>query len=163
MLVVGIDPGERKTGIAWIRRAKNGAKISRCTNVIFATQNQLHIRWALLRRKIESFFKGLPEPPVSVAVEVPGDWIRDGVPLTSILRLHAAYAVIVSEVSRICPQACLMAVKPGAWNGSLEKSDTWAAMERKYQGKITSDDAADALGIADYAFSVALKVFASKA
>ena len=154
MLVLGIDPGAMKTGLAWIREKSDGV-IQRAVFMIKCNET-FPFRYAIFQRKLEAFFKTLPEPPIAVAIEEPEHRERNAQEpetLSSILHLEGIYAACASEVLRTWNPMRLLIWKPRVWRKIyFTKKDVAESMGKLYHVSFKSDDESDALGIADYAW-----------
>jgi Holliday junction resolvasome RuvABC endonuclease subunit len=155
MLVIGIDPGAAKTGVAWIRQ--EGRKISRAVYTIYSTERTPH-RYFSFKRQLLMVLGQIPEPPVAVAIEEPDHRHRKHFEMADVIslgRLEAIYAIALSEVSGCWPEAILHSWKPIIWKGDgVSKEKTMARMGRKYKVSFGTDDESDALGIADHALQL---------
>jgi Holliday junction resolvasome RuvABC endonuclease subunit len=153
MLVLGIDPGAMNTGIAWIR--EHEGVISRAV-IRLVCDEQHPFRYSRLREKLESVFATLPERPEAIGVEEPEHRVQGSYEgYVSVLHLEGIYAVIVGEIFRTWGSIPLFPWKPRIWRKvDVDKEMVMEQMGKKYQVDFKNDDESDALGIADYAFSL---------
>jgi Holliday junction resolvasome RuvABC endonuclease subunit len=160
MLVVGIDPGSYNTGFAWVRL--KGAMGQRITKSAYSwhTAGSRMARYALMREKLDTALRQLPEAPLMVAIEEP-DRGTNTKPfkVKNISFLNGCYAICVAEVARQFPRTILHDIRYESWTGGLQKSDVYSRLIAKYDVQVPfqNDDVADALGLADYAFEIAKK------
>jgi hypothetical protein len=149
MLVIGIDPGTFKTGIASV----NSAEQARMATLFVATD--VPYRYGMLRDHLADFLVELEEDPAVIAIEPPKEVPNPGDPkeeIRRVIRLNCIYAVIISEVSRLWPHTPILALSPSIWRRPNEtKEDVAYRMSVKYGVDFETDDESDALGIADYA------------
>jgi Holliday junction resolvasome RuvABC endonuclease subunit len=149
MLVLGIDPGSAKTGIAQVN--SNG----QCKFKTLWAENRIPFRYGTFRNELADFLVELEEDPVALAIEQPEEIPRPGVEekeVRSIVRLNCICAVIISEVTRLWPNINILPWSPRVWRRQNEtKEDVAYRMSVKYGVEFQTDDDSDALGIADYA------------
>lgn len=149
MLVIGIDPGAMKTGIAWVTSSGQ----ARFTTLWAA--NRIPFRYGTYRNELADFLVQLEEDPVAVAIEQPNETPdpTDGEEgMRSVIRVNCICAVTISEVTRLWPHASLLCWAPKIWRKQHEnKEDVAYRMAMKYGLGFKSDDESDALGIADHA------------
>lgn len=149
MLVLGIDPGSAKTGIASVN--SNG----KCKFKTIIAENRIPFRYGTFRDELADFIVELEEDPVAIAIEQPEELPRPGVEekeIRSVIRLNCICAVIISEVTRLWPNIKILPWSPKVWRRANEtKEDVAYRMNVKYGVDFETDDDSDALGIADYA------------
>lgn len=149
MLVIGIDPGTYKTGIASVNSAEQ-AKIA----TLFADAG-IPYRYGMFRDHLADFLVELEEDPAAIAIEQPNELPSPGDStdeVRRIVRLNCIYAVIISEVSRLWPHTPILSWAPRVWRKQNEtKKDVAYRMSVKYGVDFETDDESDALGIADHA------------
>lgn len=155
MLVIGIDPGAAKTGVAWVRQ--EGSRISRAVYTIYSVETTPH-RYFSFKRQLLMTLGQLPEPPVAVAIEEPERRRREHferADVMSLVHLEAIYAIALSETTGCWPDAIVHSWKPLIWKGDgVSKGKTMSRMGRKYNVSFGTDDESDALGIADHALQL---------
>jgi hypothetical protein len=149
MLVIGIDPGAAKTGIASVN-ATGQFRFS----TLWA-DNRVPFRYGTFRDELAGFLVELDEDPTVIAIEQPEEIPEPGDgpdKFRSLIRVNCICAVIVSEVSRLWPNTPLLPWAPRIWRRQEEtKADVAYRMSVKYGVDFETDDESDALGIADYA------------
>lgn len=149
MLVIGIDPGSAKTGIAWINDAGQFR-----FSTLFA-ENRIPFRYGAFRDLLADFLVELPEDPAAVAIEQPEEIPRPGEAeneIRGLIRMNCICAVIISEVTRLWPNINILPWPPRVWRRQNEtKEDVAYRMSVKYGVEFGTDDESDALGIADHA------------
>lgn len=149
MLVLGIDPGSMKTGIAWVNSA------GQCRFTTLYAENHIPWRYGTFRNELADFVVQLDEDPVAVAIEQPEEippLHADEKEMRSMVRLNCICAVIISEITRLWPNIKILPWPPRIWRRSNEtKADVAYRMSVKYGVEFQTDDDSDALGIADHA------------
>lgn len=149
MLVLGIDPGAVKTGIASVNG--NG----QCRLATLWAENRIPFRYGTFRDELADFLVELDEDPAVIAIEQPSELPEPGDgedKFRSLIRVNCICAVIVSEVSRLWPNTPILPWVPRVWRKAEEtKTDVAYRMSVKYGVEFETDDESDALGIADYA------------
>jgi hypothetical protein len=149
MLVIGIDPGAAKTGIAWI----NEAGQSHFTTI--QAENRIPFRYGAFRDLLADFLVELPEDPAVIAIEQPEEIPRPGEgenEIRGLIRMNCICAVIISEVTRLWPNINILPWPPRVWRRQNEtKEDVEYRMSMKYGVDFNTDDESDAMGIADHA------------
>lgn len=149
MLVIGIDTGAIKTGIAWV----NSAGQAQFSTLI--ASNLIPFRYGTYRDQLAGFLVELEEDPVVVALEHPRELPRLGEgpdEIKSLVRVNCITAVTVSEVTRLWPHTPILSWSPRVWRKQNEtKKDVAYRMSVKYDVDFQTDDESDALGIADHA------------
>jgi Holliday junction resolvasome RuvABC endonuclease subunit len=152
MLILGIDPGAMKTGVAWVSDS-SGRPVGYVSTV--KSEIEWPHRYAHVRVQLETLFQWLPEEPTAVAIEEPS---LDNVGQSpterfSIYHLCGIYGIVVAEVMRTWKNVAVMPWKPMEWRGlGMNKKDVMKRMAAKYGVQLDNDDEGDALGIADHAF-----------
>ena len=152
MLVVGIDPGTQKTGVAWASDSKGrltgGAQTAK--SVI-----EWPHRYAHMLDQVKAIFEWLPEEPYAVAIEEPsvdGKDVYDASTRASFCHLHGMFAALSSEALRTCRKVIFLPWKTAEWRGvGPDKKIILGKMSAKYGIQLDTDDEGDALGIADHA------------
>jgi hypothetical protein len=149
MLVLGIDPGSMKTGIASVNSA------GKCRFKTLWADNHIPWRYGTFRNELADFLVELEEDPVAVAIEQPEELPLPGSnekEIRSIVRLNCICAVIISEVTRLWPNINILPWPPRIWRKQNEtKADVAYRMAVKYGVDFETDDDSDSLGIADHA------------
>jgi Holliday junction resolvasome RuvABC endonuclease subunit len=153
MWVLGIDVALVRTGVAAI---EDGRATWRGT--ITTEGEELGPRYVKLREALERLTRRMKRQasPSVVAVEQPELGIRPDHEAASVLKLFGAFSVSYVEAVRLWPKARVVGVEPAQWKGSLQKSLTARMMEAKYGVKCRTLDESDALGLADWAWDLAL-------
>ena len=112
MLVLGIDPGSMKTGIASVNSA------GKCRFKTLWADNHIPWRYGTFRNELADFLVELEEDPVAVAIEQPEELPLPGSnekEIRSIVRLNCICAVIISEVTRLWPNINILPWPPRIW------------------------------------------------
>lgn len=153
MLIVGIDPGSMFTGFAQIREV-NG-QVTRFITCFKASVHFPH-RYMVMRERLEYFLLRLPAHPNLIVIERPLDILPTTGSLKSIFHLQGGYAVVAAEVGRLFGTGVpLITPNCREWMEGRER-DAKAVYEqlgKKYNyTSFTTDDEADALGLADYGY-----------
>lgn len=168
MLTIGIDVGLVKTGVAAL---VDGHVAKVFTISVEGDPKDTGPRYAYLRRALAvaagRIIAGIGQPAV-IALEIPDedegvDGIRDGHEKMDVAKVYGAYAVLYAEASRLWPKAHLVSVTPAQWKGPYPKALTVGILTAKYpKAPCQNGHEWDALGIADWAFDVALAQAAVK-
>lgn len=149
MLVLGIDPGSVKTGIAWVNSA------GQCKFKTLYAENHIPWRYGAFRNELADFIVELDEDPVAVAIEQPEEVPRtpeEEKDFRAIVRVNCIVAVIISEITRLWPNIKILPWSPRVWRRQNEtKADVAYRMSVKYGVDFETDDDSDSLGIADHA------------
>jgi len=153
VLVIGIDPGSLVTGFAVIREesGKRTRDITSWKSAISYPQ-----RYMLMRRKLEEFLLAVRCFPSMVVIEKPLDILPSTGSLKNSFQLHGNYAVILGELDRIFGQD-LVTVTPTCrdWMRGMTARQLYPGLAQKYNySSFTTDDEADALGLADYGYEL---------
>lgn len=146
MLVLGIDPGTSKTGIAAVSSA--GFAVAKTLLAL----NAPPFRYATFRDQLAEFLVALEEDPVAVAIEEPkAELTENGDDLSKIIIMQGIYAVTMAEIDRLWPHAKVFPWKPHIWRKpGVTKDDVARRMAQKYKLDFETDDDSDATGIADH-------------
>jgi hypothetical protein len=153
VLVVGIDPGSLVTGFAkiWEREGKLTRDITSWKSACSYPH-----RYMLMRERLEAFLLALPDRPSMVVIEKPLDILPQSGSLKNSFQLHGNYAVILAELARIFGQNLPM-VTPTCrdWMKGVSARQLYPVLAQKYNYSVfTTDDEADALGLADYGYEL---------
>lgn len=155
MLVLGIDVSLVNTGVAAI---EDGRAVKWFTINVEGDPEDTGPRFAKLREAITlaavRVLKG--KAPSIVVIERPEHGIRAGRDAGSILKLYGSFAVCYAECSRLWPKARLVGVEPQRWKGNYPKGLTEGMMRAKYRVECANDHEWDGLGLADYAWDLAM-------
>jgi hypothetical protein len=163
MLVLGIDPGLLKTGVAalvdgWVKKV--------FTISVEGDPKDTGPRFACLRRSLAVAAHRLIMEigqPVVIAVEIPDedegvDGIREGHEKMDVAKVYGAYAVLYAEASRLWPKTRLLSVTPRQWKGAYQKGLTERILGAKYpEARCANSHEWDALGLADWSSVLAGK------
>lgn len=162
MLVIGIDVGLVKTGVAAL---VDGHVAKVFTIAVEGDPKDTGPRYAYLRRSLAiaaGRILAVIGQPAVIALEIPDedegiDGIRDDHEKMSVAKVYGAYAVLYAEASRLWPKAHLVSVTPAQWKGPYPKELTERIISAKYKGAPCQNGHEwDALGIADWGHQVAL-------
>ena len=152
MLVVGIDPGTQKTGVAWASDSKG--RLTGGAQTVKSTIEWPH-RYAHVISQVRPIFQWLPEEPYAVAIEEPSvdsSELYDAARRASFCHLHGIYAALVAEVLQTWKSVIFLPWKTAEWRGvGPDKKIVLGKMSAKYGIQLDTDDEGDGLGIADHA------------
>lgn len=154
ILVVGVDVALRQSGVAAI---KDRRLAWRSTIKVEGDKQDTGPRYAILRRSLEALFGRMRlRSPALIVIEQPEHGIRAGHEPESVMKLYGAFAVCYAECCRLYPRATVRGVTPREWKGNLQKDLTARMMASKYDTEFNNYDEADAVGLADYAWDLAV-------
>jgi len=155
MLVLGIDVALTDTGLAAI---EDGRAVKWLTISVEGDAEETGPRFAKLRESLElvavRIFK--KKAPGIVVIERPEHGIREGRDPGSILKLYGSFAVCYAECARLWPKARLVGIEPQRWKGNYPKGLMERMMRAKYRVECDNHNEWDGLGLADYAWDLAL-------
>jgi hypothetical protein len=155
MLVLGIDVALTNTGLAAI---EDGRAVKWLTISVEGDAEETGPRFVKLRESLELVAVRIlkKKAPAIVVIEKPEHGLREGRGAGSIMKLYASFAVCYAECARLWPNAQLVGVEPKRWKGNYPKGLTEGMMRAKYGVECANADEWDALGLADYAWDLAL-------
>jgi RNase H-fold protein (predicted Holliday junction resolvase) len=156
MLVLGIDAGLVRTGIAAL---EDGKIIRACTIVVEGDTKYTGPRYSFLRRALEQVALNVlkRKQPAVVAIDQPDedegeDGIREGHEKMDVAKLYGAYAVLFAEAERLWPKTRVVGATPSQWKGPYPKGLTVGRMAFKYGGRAAANQHEwDAVALADWA------------
>ncbi len=161
MLVIGIDVGLVKTGVAAVR---DGRVEKVFTITVDGDVKDTGPRYAKLRESL-SFAKvrllGTLPPPAVVAIEQPDedegqDGVREGHEKMDVMKLYGDFAVLYAESCRLWREARVIGVTPWQWKGPYPKGLTQRILAARYPEALCANEHEwDGLGLASWAFQVA--------
>lgn len=162
MLILGIDPGSMFTGFAWIREV-NGEVIRFIT--CFKCDISLPHRYMQMGEKLEAQLDRLPAIPNLVVIERPLDLLPTEGSLHAVFRLQGGYAIVARELGRKFGTSIpLLTPTVREWMKNRPKDDVYTELCLRYNyQKFTTDDEADALGLADFGYEIKRKEYARHA
>lgn len=160
MYVVGIDAGLSRSGVVAIY----GGRVDWYHEVHVGPikvpgpvrGQELVARYEVLQKEIESL-KQWSQPDL-VAIEQPGEEIRKDRTAVAVMHLHGAFAVWATIVKRIWPDSTVVGVTPRGWKGRQSKDWTDRVFAAKYGVRLETEHLRDALGIADYASDLLVRL-----
>jgi hypothetical protein len=161
MLVIGLDPGLVRTGVAALR---DGRVEKVFTIAVEGDPKDTGPRFSFLRRAFELASRRLIGPlgtPDLVALEIPDedegvDGVRPGHEKMDVAKLYGAYAVLYAEANRIWPSAQLVSVTPRQWKGPVPKGISERVVRAKYPAaRCANSHEWDGVGISDWAWPIA--------
>jgi hypothetical protein len=155
MLVLGIDVALTNTGLAAI---EDGRAVKWLTIKVEGDAEETGPRFAKLRESLELVAASIlkKKSPVVVVIERPEHGLRAGRDPGNIMKLYGSFAVCYAECARLWPKAQISGIEPQRWKGNYPKGLTEGMMRAKYRVECANADEWDALGLADYAWDLAL-------
>ena len=155
MLVLGIDVALANTGLAAI---EDGRAVKWLTIKVEGDTEETGPRFVKLRESLELVAGRIlkKKAPAVVVIERPEHGVRQGRDPGNIMKLYGSFAVCYAECARLWPAAQLVGVEPQRWKGNYPKGLMEGMMRAKYGVECANSDEWDALGLADYAWDLAL-------